>query len=69
MGCMRIFSLKAAVIIWIFYGMSMALITGYITTYFGLYIGMYITGITPLPLIIYFLAYVWNWNRGEARFP
>jgi len=66
---MRFFSLKAAVIIWIMYGLIISLIIGYINVYFGLYAGMILSAMSPLPPIIYFLIYVWKWNNGEVKFP
>jgi len=66
---MRFFSLKAAVIIWITYGLIISLIIGYINVYFGLYAGMILSAMSPLPPIIYFLIYVWKWNNGEVKFP
>ena len=66
---MRFFSLKAAIIIWILYYLIISLISGFANAYFGLAAGMYVHAASPVPLILYFLAYVWKWNKGEAMFP
>lgn len=66
---MRFFSLKAAIIYWFFYSICIAIILGYVNVYFGLYAGMIVSAASPLPPIIYFLAYFWKWSKGEARFP
>ena len=44
------------------------ILTGYVNQNFGLYAGMLLDAGLPLVLIIYCLAWVWKWNKGEAKF-
>ena len=65
---MKLFELKTAILIVVFNGIIFSVVLSFANQYFGLYTGMMVSAAAPLPLIIYFLAYVWKWNKGEVKF-
>lgn len=66
---MRLFSLIGAIVFYFVYGLIVAIVLSFVYPYFGLAIGMGVSAIASLGPIIYFIVYVWKWNKGEAKFP
>ena len=62
---MKWFSLKGAIVFYLVYSL---LIVGLMRT-IGFYYGLPIDILAPIIPIIYFLVYVWKWDKGEATFP
>lgn len=65
---MKLFELKTAILIVIIYVFALTFVLSFANQYLGLYGGMYVSAGAPVPLVLYFLAYVWKWNKGEAKF-
>jgi len=65
---MKLFELKTAILIVIIYAPILAFGLGLVNQFFGIHAGMYMSAGAPLPLILYFLVYIWKWNKGEAKF-
>lgn len=66
---MKFFSWITAIIIIVIFGICSSLILGYINAYFGLRYGMILTGLFPMIIIFYFIAWVLMWNAGKADSP
>ena len=65
---MKLFHWKIFLLIIVIYVVSRTIAIGLANQYFGLYAGMYLDAIYPLIIIIYVLAWVYKWNKGEAKF-